>query len=120
MEFFRFQHHMEELMRLPVYQTICPRRLIQVPWINTAELRSYYLTETLFTYLLTIPFTVQHETALRTYLTATHHWLPSMQTYFMDTISDIVYRYFLCDNSTSMSARDGKKQINVSSSGKSK
>ncbi len=94
-------------MRSPKYQTVCPKQLNLVPWINVAVLRSYYYSETLYASLLSLPSTVKHEPALRNYLTSEHKWLPSMQTFFMDTISHIAYRYFICDNSYDMTAGDG-------------
>jgi hypothetical protein len=119
MELFHFQHRIEELMRLPQFQTICPLQAQLVSWINPQTFRSYYFSETLYKSLISQTCTVKQEHALRTYLTKEWKWLPSMQSYFMETINPIIYRYFVCDNSYAMTGRDGK-QIHVPSAGNSK
>jgi hypothetical protein len=117
MKFSHFRSRMDELMQLPQYQIVCPRELKLVPWINARALRSYYSVETLYDTLLSFPSTVKNENALRTYLTNEQKWLPAMQTHFIEAISNVVYRYFVCDKSSIM-CLDGGERVNASSAGK--
>jgi len=56
----------------------------------------------------TLSTAVKNESGARTYL-STNQWNPSMQNYFFQNIARIPIRYFICDDSGSMSIGDGSR-----------
>jgi len=49
--------------------------------------------------------------ALREFLTSEHNWSPGMQNILINSFAKLPCRFFICDNSGSMMANDGKKIV---------
>ncbi len=71
---------------------------------------SFVPTAPLATAFDVIPQTVQNEGNLREYLTS-KRWPEAMQNLFIKNLEKLPFRFFICDDSGSMGAEDGKIAI---------